>query len=457
VFAPPETLCQSLWPLSKQPQPLWTFRCQNCSCITLPVYLRLFHFLSFLPRTCGLSHKRSWSSSKQANMYTPRTLQNGPVTPVLDPIPDDYEGDSNDASPELEEPLNMLSEPFAMLDLDEEEEEEVDETMPNPDMTHDNPQLQMPQPRPFAPGHAAPSAMLIAVGPNTPPRSTISPQFQQYQPFTNSSPRLHPNTPNPFLYALPMVRAHSLPSVHSSPLLSTLPRSSSPLRSPKRVRSPLRHVSADDIYTFGSSAGASTLSPEISSISEDAELEITPRIRQHPHTFSFSVSSGTFPYSSQTFPRPLLRRRPASPLRSLGSSRASSVPASPIPPTAARFTESFPSDLPYSRSSLSLSTSSSMPSTPTSVRSRSPSISSLETIPDTPDAERRAMEQDSQDREERKRMWDLYGAPAQAAAAASSSSGARSSGFGARDKRKRWSVCGAEKRSDLNLETIWED
>jgi hypothetical protein len=69
------------------------------------------------------------------------------------------------------------------------------------------------------------------------------------------------------------------------------------------------------------------------------------------------------------------------------------------------------------------------------------------------------MEQDSQDREERKRMWDLYGAPAQAAAAANGSSvGVRNSGgFGARDKRKRWSVCGAEKRGDLNLETIWED
>lgn len=29
--------------------------------------------------------------------------------------------------------------------------------------------------------------------------------------------------------------------------------------------------------------------------------------------------------------------------------------------------------------------------------------------------------------------------------------------FGARDKRKRWSVCGAERRGDLNLDTIWED
>ena len=25
------------------------------------------------------------------------------------------------------------------------------------------------------------------------------------------------------------------------------------------------------------------------------------------------------------------------------------------------------------------------------------------------------------------------------------------------DKRKRWSVCGAERRGDLDLETIWED
>jgi hypothetical protein len=33
----------------------------------------------------------------------------------------------------------------------------------------------------------------------------------------------------------------------------------------------------------------------------------------------------------------------------------------------------------------------------------------------------------------------------------------RTLGFGNRDKRKRWSVCGAERRGDLNLDTIWED
>lgn len=32
----------------------------------------------------------------------------------------------------------------------------------------------------------------------------------------------------------------------------------------------------------------------------------------------------------------------------------------------------------------------------------------------------------------------------------------RTLAFGSREKRKRWSVCGAERRGDLDLETIWE-
>lgn len=104
--------------------------------------------------------------------------------------------------------------------------------------------------------------------------------------------------------------------------------------------------------------------------------------------------------------------------------------------------------------------SSSVPSTPTSMRSRSPSISSLETIPDSPDAEEAALEDE--------RIAKLR-------AAAESSDGEDSSGeskgkssldvptrgrtlgLGSRDKRKRWSVCGAERRGDIDLETIWED
>jgi hypothetical protein len=91
-----------------------------------------------------------------------------------------------------------------------------------------------------------------------------------------------------------------------------------------------------------------------------------------------------------------------------------------------------------------------MPSTPTSARSRSPSISSLETIPDKPDAEEAAIESEKLDRLRR-------AADASDSLRRSSLEGRGSGGMGSRDKRKRWSVCGAEKRSDLNLETIWED
>ncbi|CAK7566331.1 MAG: hypothetical protein SEPTF4163_004271 [Sporothrix epigloea] len=102
-------------------------------------------------------------------------------------------------------------------------------------------------------------------------------------------------------------------------------------------------------------------------------------------------------------------------------------------------------------------TSASVPSTPTSTRSRSPSISSLETIPDSPDAEEAALEAE--------RMAQLK-ADADAVDNNSDGRSGRSSldaptrgrtlAFGSREKRKRWSVCGAERRGDLDLETIWE-
>lgn len=102
---------------------------------------------------------------------------------------------------------------------------------------------------------------------------------------------------------------------------------------------------------------------------------------------------------------------------------------------------------------------SSVPSTPTSARSRSPSISSLETIPDSPDAEEAALEAEK-----------IAQLKAAADAVAETSEEAEGKGravdghargrtliYGSRDKRKRWSVCGAERRGDLDLETIWED
>jgi hypothetical protein len=82
----------------------------------------------------------------------------------------------------------------------------------------------------------------------------------------------------------------------------------------------------------------------------------------------------------------------------------------------------------------------------------------LETIPDTPDAEEAAAEA-----EEMSRMRA-------ASEGGESGNGVRRGsldipgqrpvvgfGFGTKDKRKRWSVCGGERRQDLDLETIWED
>ncbi|RPA85526.1 hypothetical protein BJ508DRAFT_177674 [Ascobolus immersus RN42] len=98
------------------------------------------------------------------------------------------------------------------------------------------------------------------------------------------------------------------------------------------------------------------------------------------------------------------------------------------PNTFARATPSPPPSLYYD------SYPDSHPATP---RSRSPSISSLETIPDTPDAEQEA---------------ELEPIPVKR-----SLSMGRQLGMNGKMDRKRWSVCGAEKRTDLNLETIWED
>ncbi|CAI7678691.1 unnamed protein product [Penicillium pancosmium] len=181
-------------------------------------------------------------------------------------------------------------------------------------------------------------------------------------------------------------------------------------------------------------------------ISENAELHTTPR----------SPSSHT--NGSPTFPR-IGRMRSTSPLH-FQNSVSSPPPIHTSPLLGGKYNESYPIH--------SSSSTSSVPSTPTSLRSRSPSISSLETIPDIPDAEAEALEDED-------RIAELKAA-ADAADAASNANRRRgtsdtsspSSSFGMvrggssayaprSDKRKRWSVCGAERRQDLDLETIWED
>jgi len=276
--------------------------------------------------------------------------------------------------------------------------------------------------------------------------TSLYPRSRNRSPYSRSHLRSHSNSSS--LSAPLMTRAHSLPtvinpSVHVSPSPSPAGRSSSPLRSPIRARSPLR--GSEDTYLH-------SRAPSVCDISEDAELELTPRPGQDRVIHSSPVLSVTH---GNTLPRS--RRRPASPLYQVSTvpfgsvSTPNSTHSSPLL-SATKFNEPFPVNLQYPGSFLS----SSVPSTPTSTRSRSPSISSLETIPDTPDAEEAALEADKLARLKAAADAEKNGSdPLRRSSLDVPTS--RTLGFGKRDARKRWSVCGAERRGDLDLETIWED
>ena len=284
-----------------------------------------------------------------------------------------------------------------------------------------------------------PETFRRTTAPDTPP--------SQLPPSTTSLP-FRPRTRSPLtrgharsrssggsLSAPQMTRAHSSPVPNTArPLLA---RPSSPLGPPSRHRSPMRKPLDE---AFSSFSGGLDIDQ---TISENSELDLTPR----GATDLDSIPSSPTPYPYSTFPRS--RRRPASPLHQISQpGMAMSTPRHNLracistPSLAAsHYNETYPTNYAFS--------SGSVPSTPTSFRSRSPSISSLETIPDSPDAEEEAEKiaklkaaADREDQSEegiRRRL------------------AAESGGRGAnRDKRKRWSVCGAERRGDLSLETIWE-
>ncbi|EON64028.1 hypothetical protein W97_03258 [Coniosporium apollinis CBS 100218] len=320
----------------------------------------------------------------------------------------------------------------------EEEEEEEEENQP----------LHMPQPRPrptTSRSSTDPTGTGILLQPSQP-----SSRPRNRSPYSRS--HLRSSSSSNSLTAPAMTRSHSLPSVISPTThLSSSPsaRASSPLRSPARVPSPFS-LAPEDTYPQPTASRIG----EIESISEDSELNLTPRAGSDRMFQQQSLLPFAHGY---TFPRS--RRRPTSPLHHVSkvpfggsSSTPTSSSSSPVL-SATKFNESYPPGLHLSSSF----SSSSMPSTPTSARSRSPSISSLETIPDSPDAEEAALEADK-----------LAKLDAAAKAAEGGGEVRRSSldvpgerrpgfGFGGRDKRKRWSVCGAERRGDLDLETIWED
>jgi hypothetical protein len=270
------------------------------------------------------------------------------------------------------------------------------------------------------------------------PTSPASPSwsatpFIPYRPRTTSPlSGAHSRSRSTTSLAPPMSRTQSMPGVNGSGhiLFSPQRRPGSPSGSPSRVRIPRKP--ADEAFPPISPVRTSVLEPE-----QRHERRSTSPI--------MGVSTST----------PARLRRPSSPLRTFTSSSTGSLGTFPSTPSSSiSSTSSYRS---YDALSGSYGTSySSVPSTPTSTRSRSPSISSLETIPDTPDAEEEALEAEriaqlkaDADAAEGNESSDLKGKDGQTRG--------RTMGFGSRDKRKRWSVCGAERRGDLDLETIWED
>ncbi|KAE8145097.1 hypothetical protein BDV25DRAFT_134085 [Aspergillus avenaceus] len=258
----------------------------------------------------------------------------------------------------------------------------------------------------------------------------------------------------------PMTRAHSSPGLDSRGRYIFVNGRGAPTNSNDNAAK--RHLPLQVPMTEGLESRMMPLNIS-ETISEHAELDTAMSSSPSFHGEYRTAS----PVSSNTFPR-MARRRPSSPLHfnlmnstPQSASSPSSAHSSPLI-LSSRYNETFPG---YSTSSAS-----SMPSTPTSLRSRSPSISSLETIPDIPDAEAAAIEADQiaalkaaadrADEAEAATNGNRRRGTSDASGSSNSLMNMRtvSGGYGVRaDKRKRWSVCGAERRQDLDLETIWED
>jgi len=275
---------------------------------------------------------------------------------------------------------------------------------------------------------------------SSPIMSWTPPTSIPYRPRTASPlSSLHVRSRSAASLAPPMTRTQSMPGVNGSGHLLYSPhiRPQSPAGSPSRVRIPRRPV--DETFPT-SPTRVSVIDPE-------------RKLSERNSSPNLGLGLQAIPSSSARI------RRPSSPLRHVTHSSTGSLITAPSTPSSVasspsyRAYDSFSNSYPFGTSAYP---SSSMPSTPTSARSRSPSISSLETIPDSPDAEEAALEAE--------RIAQLKAAADAAEGGDPKGRGSldapargRSLGFGSRDKRKRWSVCGAERRQDLDLETIWED
>lgn len=283
-----------------------------------------------------------------------------------------------------------------------------------------------------------PPTMRRATDPS--PSSPISPTWNAaslpYRPRTTSPlSGNHIRSKSAATLAPPLMgRAQSMPGVNGLGHI-LIPRPESPSGSPSRARALRKPV--DEVYPPVSPTRSSVLDPE----RQLSERNSSPNL---------GITSS-----------PLVRhRRPSSPLRYVASSSTGSLGGYASPPASVA---SSPLHRPYDSINdgyalySSYPPSSSIPSTPISVRSRSPSISSLETIPDTPDAEEAALEADRIAQLKAAADAEDGGEAKGRSSLDTPTRGRTMVGFGTRDKRKRWSVCGAERRGDFDLETIWED
>lgn len=286
-------------------------------------------------------------------------------------------------------------------------------------------------------------------------------------PHVRAKPRTHSPLPRGHLRSHsaytgappPMTRTRSLPLVATSSPFASSPshspaRPSSPLRPPPNTRSSPRRSFEEGRPSLSNLPGPAFTEIEI--IAEDSELDLTQSNNRDTPGSPIPAFSVAFSRSNSGRGR----RRPTSPLYQ--QTQPTDIPTGSGSPSlsSSRFNEPHPFASPAA---------SSIPSTPTSFRSRSPSISSLETIPDSPDAEEEAAEEHHIAR---------FKAAAEAASAAaveaettrklrdiglvvphavSNDTGSAWSPQRLKEKRKRWSVCGAERRGDFEMETIWED
>ncbi|KAI8632355.1 hypothetical protein F5Y19DRAFT_361612 [Xylariaceae sp. FL1651] len=302
------------------------------------------------------------------------------------------------------------------------------------------PTLRLHQPTALVPGDLDPNRKPPTVRRSTDPLSPSSPLFP-----TSASLPYRPRTASPLsgshtrsksaasLTPLAMGRTRSMPGVDGTGRILYPPqlRPASPSGSPSRYRAPRKPI--DEAFPPTSPIRSSVLDND----SQRTERSSSPT--------PVLTSANNIPYKRASSPlRYGTYSTPTTSFTFPGPSSGTTSPSFRSENSTAGY--NFPSYYP----------SSSVPSTPSSIRSRSPSISSLETIPDSPDAEEAALEAER---------------IAQLKAAADAADGGepksrtnldvpirgRTLGIGSRDKRKRWSVCGAERRGDLDLETIWED